>query len=238
MSAPGVAMILAAGFGTRMRPLTERRPKPLIEVAGRALIDHALDRVAAAGLPRAVINLHDRGAMIRAHLAARAQPAIAFSEESPEILDTGGGVAAAERHGLLGAGPAVVMNADSIWTGPEPLPRLAAAWAPERMDALLLLAPRVRARAYTRPGDFRLEGERPVRRGAAATAPFVYTGAQILSGPLRTALPDGAFSLNPVWDRLIAEGRLAAVVHEGEWVDVGTPAGIAAAESAIAEAGA
>ena len=233
---PDTAMILAAGFGTRMRPLTEARPKPLIPVAGRALIDHALDRVAAAGLCRAVINLHDRGDMIRAHLAERPAPCIAFSEERPEILDTGGGLAEAARRGLLGAGPVHVLNSDAIWTGPEPLAALASAWDGAAMDALLLLVPRMRAINYTRAGDFRLEGGRPVRRGSAPTAPYVYTGAQILGPRAREGLPAGAFSINRIWDALLARGRLAALVHAGAWVDVGTPAGIAAAEAALAAA--
>jgi len=233
---PDTAMILAAGFGTRMRPLTEARPKPLIPVAGRALIDHALDRVAAAGLCRAVINLHDRAEMIRAHLAGRTAPRLAFSEERPDILDTGGGVAEASRRGLLGTGPVHVLNSDAIWTGPEPLATLSAAWDGARMDALLLLVPRDRALNYTRAGDFLLEGGRPVRRGTAPAAPYVYTGAQILGRGAREGLPRGAFSLNRVWDALLARDRLAAVVHRGAWVDVGTPAGIAAAEAALAAA--
>ena len=237
MAAPRTAMILAAGFGTRMRPLTEARPKPLIPVAGRALIDHALDRAEAAGVTRAVVNLHDRGGMIRAHLADRAAPEIVFSEEQPEILDTGGGVALAAQRGLLGAAPVIVMNADAIWTGGDPLAALSAAWEPETMAACLLLVPRSRARAYTRPGDFRLEDGRPVRRGAAAEAPCVYTGAQILDPAVLADAPEGAFSMNLVWDRLLAEGRLGAAVHPGGWVDVGTPAGIAEAEAALAAEG-
>lgn len=235
MSVPGTVMVLAAGFGTRMRPLTAAMPKPLIPVAGRALIDHALDRAAAAGVARAVVNLHDRADMIRGHLAGRSEPAIAYSEESPEILDTGGGVAAALRRGLLGSAPFAVMNSDAIWTGRDPLARLAAAWDPAEMDALLLLVPRDRARGYSRAGDFFLDGIRPARRGTAAAAPYVYTGAQILCPAAFGAAPAGAFSLNVVWDGLLQAGRLAAVVHPGAWIDVGTPAGIAEAERALSE---
>jgi len=229
-------MILAAGFGTRMRPLTHARPKPLIEVAGRALIDHALDRVAAAGVERAAINLHDRGAMIRTHLAGRVRPRLAFSEERPAILDTGGGVAQALALGLIGPAPFHVLNSDAIWTGPEPLATLAAAWAPQAMDALLLLVPRARAANYVRAGDFFLDDGRPRRRCDAAAAPYVYSGAQILAPRALEGAPTGAFSLNCVWNRLLAAGRLAAVVHQGGWVDVGTPEGIAVAERALEQA--
>ncbi len=231
-------MVLAAGFGTRMRPLTETRPKALVPVAGRALVDHALDRVREAGLPRAVVNLHYLAEMLRAHLAGRAAPRTAVSEEVPEILETGGGVRAALP--LLGPAPFAVLNSDAIWAGANPLRTLLAAWEGLRgeADGLLLLAPVAAARGYDRAGDFFLEGERPVRRGAVASAPYVYTGAQILCPAAFEGTPEGPFSLNLVWDRLIAAGRLRAAVHPGLWVDVGTPAGIAAAEAALAEAGA
>lgn len=240
MSAPAArgiesAMVLAAGFGTRMRPLTDARPKPLLEVGGRTLIDRTLDLVAEAGIERAVVNLHYLGAMIRAHLAGRTRPAIAFSEEAPAILDTGGGVAQALP--LLGPRPFFVLNTDALWLGPNPLELLAAGWR-EGLAALLLLVPRAQARAHGGPGDFDLaaEGATPRRRGAAATAPFVYTGAQILAPEAFADAPAGAFSLNLVWDRLIAEGRLAALTYPGAWVDVGTPEGLAAAGRALAEA--
>ena len=222
------AMVLAAGFGTRMGELTRDRPKPLLPVAGRALIDHALDAVTGAGMRRAVVNLHYRGAQIRAHLAGRRAPEIAFSEE-PEILDTGGGVVRALP--LLGDRAFAVLNSDAVFAGPNPVAALLAAWEPDRMDALMLLVPVGRARAYSRAGDFFLpaEGAAPVRRGEAASAPFVFTGAQILSPAALEGAPEGAFSLNLVWDRLLAAGRLAAVSWPGEWVDVGTPEGLAEA---------
>jgi MurNAc alpha-1-phosphate uridylyltransferase len=229
-------MVLAAGFGTRMRPLTDRLPKPLLAVAGRTLLDRALDRVAEAGLARAVVNVHYRADMIRAHLAGRRTPEIAISEEAPAILDTGGGIRRALP--LLGARPFAVVNADALWTGPCPVAALRAAWEPARMDALLLLVPRGRARAHAGAGDFFLDapGGAPARRGGAARAPFVYTGAQILAPGAMEGTPEGAFSLNRVWDGLLARGRLAAIVHGGGWVDVGTPAGLEAAEAALAEA--
>ena len=231
-------MILAAGFGTRMGELTRNRPKPLLPVAGRALIDHALDTAAEAGIRRAVINLHYRGEQVRAHLAGRRVPEVAFSEELPEILDTGGGVAQALP--LLRRRPFAVLNSDAVFAGPNPLRTLAAAWAPGRMDALMLLVPVARARAYTRAGDFFLppNGAIPVRRGESAAAPFVFTGAQILSPAALRDAPAGPFSLNLVWDRLLAEGRLAAVAYPGDWVDVGTPEGLAEADRLLAATGA
>ncbi|HET7409925.1 MAG TPA: nucleotidyltransferase family protein [Paracoccaceae bacterium] len=233
----GTAMVLAAGFGTRMGELTRERPKPLLPVAGRALIDHALDAAAEAGIRRAVVNLHYRGDQIGAHLAGRRAPEVVFSLE-PEILDTGGGIARALS--LLGDGPFAVLNSDAVFIGPNPIRALLAGWQPDRMDALMLLVPIGRARAYTRAGDFFLaaDGATPVRRGEAASAPLVYAGAQILSPAALAGAPEGAFSLNLVWDRLIAAGRLAALAYRGDWVDVGTPQGLAEADRLLARPGA
>ncbi len=231
------AMVLAAGFGTRMGALTRARPKPLLTVAGRALIDHALDAVEGAGVRRAVVNLHYLGEQIRAHLAERRAPEVVFSQETPEILDTGGGIV----HALPLLGPSAFfgLNSDALFVGRNPLKALAAAWAPGRMDALLLLVPAARALAYTRAGDFFLdaEGDRPWRRGAAAAAPFVFSGAQILTPGAFVGAPGGPFSLNLVWDRLIGSGRLAAISYQDEWVDVGTPEGLSEAERALAATG-
>ncbi|MHA1529602.1 MAG: nucleotidyltransferase family protein [Alphaproteobacteria bacterium] len=231
-------MILAAGLGTRMRPLTDTCPKPLLPLGGGAMIDLALDHAVRAGVRRAVVNLHYLGGMIRAHLARRAAPEILFSDEQPRILDTGGGIAHALP--LLGAAPFYTVNSDAVWVGPNPLAALAAAWEPARMDALLLLVARERARSYTRPGDFSLSGEgnAPARRGDAGTAPLVYSGAQIIAPGAFADAPGGAFSLNLIWDALLARGRLAAVSYPGGWVDVGTPAGLAEAEAALGEGGA
>lgn len=237
MSGPRTAMILAAGLGTRMRPLTDHCPKPLLKVAGRALIDLVLDHAAAAGVRRAVVNLHYLGPMIRAHLAGRVAPEILFSDEQPVILETGGGIVRALP--LLGAAPFHAVNSDAVWAGPNPLAVLAGAWDAARMDALLLLVPRERARGYARAGDFFLavEGQAPERRGGAASAPLVYTGAQIIAPGAFEGAPAGAFSVNLVWDALLARGRLAAVTYPGAWVDVGTPAGLAEAGAALAGAG-
>ncbi|QDL91775.1 nucleotidyltransferase family protein [Paroceanicella profunda] len=226
-------MIFAAGFGTRMGALTAHCPKPLLRVAGRSLLDRVLDRAEAAGCPRAVVNLHYRSAQIRDHLATRRRPEIAFSDEQPEILDTGGGLRAALP--LLGAGegPVLTLNSDAIWTGEDPVATLRAAWAPG-MGALLHLVPRAAATGYTRAGDFFLEPDgRLRRRGSAETAPFVFTGAQLLRiGPL-AALPAGAFSLNLLWDRLLEEGLLYGAPGGGGWIDVGTPEGLALADRAL-----
>ncbi|MEM6547105.1 MAG: nucleotidyltransferase family protein [Pseudomonadota bacterium] len=233
MTQIGAAMVLAAGFGTRMGDLTATRPKPLLPVLGRALIDHTLDHVTSAGAGRAVINLHYLGDLIRTHLSGRNAPNIVFSEEQPQILDTGGGV----RHALplLGPDPFFCLNSDAVWTGPNPLSQLQTAWRPEAMDALLLLVPRDRALGYTRPGDFFLDsdGGAPGRRADAPLAPEVFTGAQILKPGVFEDAPNGAFSTNVIWDDLIAGGRLAAIRHPGHWVDVGTPAGLAEAEAAL-----
>ncbi|RMH50879.1 MAG: nucleotidyltransferase family protein [Alphaproteobacteria bacterium] len=229
------AMVLAAGFGTRMGSLVADRPKPLLTVHGRSLIDRVLDRIAAAGIGRVVVNLHYLGHMIRAHLAARTDLEIAFSEE-PEILETGGGLRAALP--LLGAGPVLVMNADAVWTGPCPVPRLLAGWRPG-LEGLLDLVPVGRASAHAGPGDFFLDrAGRLARRGAAARAPYVYTGAQILDTARLAEMPPGAFPLGPVWDAMIAAGRLAGSVHPGGWIDAGTPQGLAAAEALADTAGA
>jgi len=232
VSGPGTAMVLAAGLGARMGALTRDRPKPLLRAGGRALIDHALDRAEEAGVSRAVVNLHWQAEALRAHLTDRTRPKIVFSDETERLMETGGGIAKALP--LLGKDPAYVLNSDAVFAGPPPLAQLAEAWDGSRMDALLLLVPRAEARAYTRAGDFRLGPDgRPERRGAAATAPWVYAGAQIVRPEVFAGVAEGPFSANPVWDRLLAAGRLFAVTHPGPWVDVGTPAGLAAADALL-----
>jgi MurNAc alpha-1-phosphate uridylyltransferase len=228
---PSVGMVLAAGLGTRMRPLTDNRPKALLPVAGRTLLDRAIDACAAGGTRRVVVNVHHFADQMRAHLAARAEPAITISDETDALLETGGGVVRALP--LLGPDPFFAVNADSIWTGAPPCAQLAAAWRDDA-DALLLLVRRTDAIAYTRPGDFDLGPNGAPRRRAGETAEFVYTGAQILHPRVMEDAPAGPFSMNLIWDRLLAAGRLRVVVHLGGWVDVGTPAGLAAAEAALA----
>jgi MurNAc alpha-1-phosphate uridylyltransferase len=222
-------MIFAAGLGTRMGELTLHRPKPLIEVAGRPLIDHALALVRAAGVPRIVVNTHAHAEQMRAHLAHVA-PDVLVSHE-PERLETGGGLKAALP--LLGRGPVFTLNADMVWRAENPLETLAAAWTPD-LGALLCLVARGDAIGHAGAGDFfRDPGGRLARRGTAASADFVYAGAEIIDPVALDGFAAGAFSLNPVWDRLNAEGRLRGVVHRGGWVDVGRPEGIALAEAEL-----
>ncbi|MCC0063487.1 MAG: nucleotidyltransferase family protein [Defluviimonas sp.] len=223
-SQPDALMLFAAGFGTRMGELTATRPKPLIEVAGKALLDHALEIAQAAGIRRRVVNLGYLGDQIRAHLAGQA---ILFSDETGSILETGGGLRRAT--GLLGGGPVFTLNTDAVWTGSNPLTALAAAWDAERMDALALLVPRDRATGHAGPGDFTLDAAGRLARGRD----YVYTGAQIIQTTAVQGFEEEKFSLNPVWDRIAAEGRLFGCVHSGGWCDVGRPECIEAAEDMI-----
>lgn len=224
-------MIFAAGLGTRMGALTADRPKPLLPVAGRTLLDHALTIARAARPPRIVVNTHAHAAQIEAHLA-RTAPDVLVSHE-PERLETGGGLRRALP--LLADAPVFTLNADALWTPPNPLDLLARAWDPSRMTALLALVPREAARAHPGPGDFFLDaGGRLTHRGDAAEAPFVFTGAQFLDPGGLTAVDEDAFSLWRLWQPLLTAGRLHGVVHPGPWVDVGTPAGLAAAEALAA----
>lgn len=220
---PGVAMILAAGLGLRMRPLTLERPKPLLSVGGRTLLDHALDRVQAAGVGTAVVNCHYKAEMIRDHLTLRAAPRIILSPEA-ELLETGGGVRKALP--VLGPAPFYVINADILWRdGPTPaLRRLAQVWNAAAMDALLLLAAPYNAIGYDGPGDFLMENERRlVRRPSGGTAPYIFAGVQIVRPELYQATPEGPFSNNLVWDRAAAAGRLFGLLHDQLWFHVGTP---------------
>ena len=227
---PEALMIFAAGLGTRMGALTLTRPKPLLEVAGRPLIDHALALALEAGVARIVVNTHAHAGQVRAHLA-RVAPEVRVSHE-PERLETGGGLKRALP--LLGAGPVLTLNADMVWRGPNPLTLLGAAWRPGDR-ALLLLLPRAAAIGHAGAGDFFLGADgRLARRGGAAAADFVYAGAGIIDPAAVAEFPGEVFSLNPVWDRLGAEGTLRGVVYPGGWVDVGRPEGIALAEEELA----
>lgn len=232
-------MVLAAGLGTRMRPLSLARPKCLLPLAGSTPLDRALDRLARAGVVRAAVNLHYRAEAIRAHLAGRRAPEIVFSDESEAILDTGGGVAKALA--LLGPRPFFVVNAVSLWTDGEgdALAALAEAFDPARMDALLLVHPRAEAVGYDGPGDFALGPDgRLTRRPAEGVAGYVFTGVQILRPELFEAAPAGPFSLNLLYDEAAARGRLHGLRHRGRWLNLKTPAALALAERALAgEAG-
>lgn len=232
MSGPDTAMVLAAGLGTRMKPLTNDCPKPLLKASGRTLVDRTLDAVEAIGVERAVVNLHYLPEMMRAHLGARPTPAIEFSDESGLLLETGGGVVKALP--MLGRDPFVIINSDNIWLGDNPLHGLKGAWQPDIMDVLLLLVPVETAVGYTRSGDFSLdERNHLVRRGERKTAPLVFSGAQIIKPEVFMNAPEGAFSLNVIWDKLIARGRAFGIVHDHGWCDVGTPGGLNLAEVAL-----
>jgi MurNAc alpha-1-phosphate uridylyltransferase len=229
-------MVLAAGLGLRMREAVADRPKPLVEVAGRTLLDRALDRMLEAGVDTAVVNVHYRAEMIEAALARRAQPSIVISREDV-LLDTGGGVARVLAR--LGAHPFYVANADALWLdGKESaLLRLAEAWNESTMDALLLLVRREEAGGFEGPGDFfRAADGRLARRGEATLAPFVYGGVQLVHPRLFSSAPRGAYSVNLLWDRAIAAGRLAGLVHDGTWFHVGNAEGLAAASCALSGA--
>lgn len=230
---PRCAMVFAAGRGERMRPLTDERPKPLIALRGRPMLDSILDRLAAAGVEQVVINVHHLGSMIEAHLSGRSDLAITFSREEA-LLETGGGV----KHALplLGTDPFYVINGDVCWLdGTTPaLQRLAEAWDPERMDALLLLQSTAFAVGYHGAGDFMLAPDGRVRRRAdREVAPFVFAGMQILTPALFKGAPDGAFSLNRIYDQALKRERLWGLRHDGEWFHVGTPEQLAEAEDAL-----
>lgn len=229
------AMVLAAGYGKRMRPLTETIPKPMVRLAGRPLIDHGLDRLAEAGVRQAVVNVHYLAHLLEAHLAERAEPPeIGISDERDALLDTGGGVKQALDR--LGPDGFFVQNSDSVWIeeGERNLARLAGLWEPERMDALLLLAETEASLGYAGAGDFSLGGDsRLTRRGPGERAPFVFAGVSIAHPRLFADSPEGAFSLNPLWDRAITRGRLFGATLKGEWMHIGTPEALEAAEQRL-----
>lgn len=231
------AMIMAAGLGTRMRPLTENLPKPLVEVAGKTLLDHVLDKARLAGIGKVVVNVHYLPDQIEAHLARHAQDLeLVISDERDLLMETGGGLVKAEH--LIEAEPFYCLNSDAIWTdeeGGDALSRLAAAWDDEHMDGLLLVVPRERAFQHSGKGDFFLDDEnRLIRRGYHDSAPWIYTGNQLISHRLLRDAPEGPFSTNLFWDRAIAAGRLFGLVHAGDWFDIGSPQSIAPTEAALA----
>jgi MurNAc alpha-1-phosphate uridylyltransferase len=227
-------MVLAAGVGSRMRPLTDDRPKALVEVGGRALIDHMLDRLGEAGATTAVVNVHHFADRLIDHLRAREAPRIVISDERDRLLETGGGLKKARP--LLGEAPIWAANIDSVWIeGATPaLPTLSAAWDPERMDACLLLAPMGKVMGFDGPGDFFLSGEgRLTHRGGASSAPYAYIGVQILKPQAVDDGPDGPFSVFSTWMSLIARGRLYGAVMDGDWMHVGDPNAREAAEARL-----
>jgi MurNAc alpha-1-phosphate uridylyltransferase len=229
-------MVLAAGLGTRMRALNGQVPKPLVQVGGKALIDHMLDRLADAGVERAVVNVHHLADQIERHLAPRRRPQIVISDERQELLGTGGGVVKSLPE--LGAAPFFHVNSDTIWIdGVKPnLGRLAAAFDPAEMDALLLLAPTTTSIGYSGRGDFSMSPDgRLTRRGERDVVPFVFAGAAVLAPRLFDGAPAGAFPLTTLFARAAEAERLFGLRLEGVWMHVGTPEAVAAAEAAIVE---
>ncbi len=234
MATAKTAMVLSAGLGTRMRPLTDKMPKPLVEVAGRALIDHVLDRLSEACVARVVVNVHHFAEQLERHLAARKQPKITISDERGLLLGTGGAVVKALPQ--LGAAPFFHVNSDTLWVdGVKPnLTRLAENFDSASMDALLLLAPTTGSIGYAGRGDYAFAADgRLRRRDEREVAPFVFAGAAILSPALFTGAPAGEFPLPLLFDRVEEQGRLHGLRLEGLWMHVGTPDAIALAEKAI-----
>jgi MurNAc alpha-1-phosphate uridylyltransferase len=232
---PTTAMVMAAGLGKRMRPLTASRPKPLVQVAGKALIDHALERLAASGVTRVVVNAHYLAGSLEAHLARHSHGLdIAISDEREKLLETGGGLIKALP--LLGEDPVLTVNSDNLWVdGPtDAISLLANRWDDAEMDALLLLVPLARANCHSGKGDFHMDaGGRIARRKPGRIAPFVFTGVQLISKRLLVDPPSNSFSTNIFWDRAIAAGRAFGVAHQGLWFDVGTPGAIAKTEAIL-----
>ncbi|WP_248306650.1 nucleotidyltransferase family protein [Bosea sp. AAP35] len=230
-------MVLAAGLGQRMRPITDTLPKPLVAIGGKPMLDHALDRLAEAGVEAAVVNVHHLASQIEAHLAARTTPRVTISDERALLLETGGGVKKALP--LLGREPFFHVNSDSLWseTGLSNMRAMVEAWDGARMDMLLLLARREGSVGFDGRGDF-FQDEKGLltRRGSAERAPYVYAGVAIMKPDLFADTPEGAFSLNLLFDRAIAVGRLHGLVLDGQWLHVGTPDAIAPAEAAFAAA--
>ena len=232
---PHTAMIMAAGLGKRMRPLTATRPKPLIEVSGKALLDHVLEKLRAAGVRKVVVNVHYLADALEAHLANRAHGLdVVISNERDLLLETGGGLVQAAP--LIDADPFLALNSDNLWVdGPaDTLKLLASHWDDAKMDALLLLVPLARALNHKGMGDFHMTRTgRLRRRQRSHVAPFVFTGIQMLSKRLLRDAPEGPFSTNILWDRAIEEGRCFGAVHQGLWFDVGTPKSIPLTEAAL-----
>lgn len=232
---PDTAMVMAAGLGKRMRPLTATRPKPLVEVAGKTLLDHTLERLRAAGVSKIVVNVHYLADSLEAHLKAKASDfQVQISDERKQLLETGGGLIQAGP--MISADPFLVVNSDNYWVdGPaDTLHLLSSLWRDAEMDALLLVVPLARAGNHSGHGDFHMNADgRLIRREKGKVAPFVYTGIQMVSKRLLRDAPEGPFSTNFLWDRAIAEGRCFGAVHQGLWFDVGNPAAVKATERAL-----
>lgn len=238
VAVPRTAMVMAAGLGKRMRPLTATRPKPLVEVAGKPLIDHVFDRLRSAGVERAVVNVHYLADVLEAHLTHRVKGIdVVVSDERDQLLETGGGLAKARP--LLGDDPILCVNSDNLWIdGPiDAIIQLAQLWDASRMDALLLMVPLARAHGHGGLGDFHLgsTGQILRRRAPGRLAPFVFTGVQILNPAIIADYPEGPFSTNLFWQRAIEAGRAWGLAHEGLWFDVGSPPSIGMTEAMLAD---
>ncbi|HWI87876.1 MAG TPA: nucleotidyltransferase family protein [Sphingomicrobium sp.] len=235
---PRTAMIMAAGLGKRMRPLTATKPKPLIEVGGKPLLDHVLEKLRAAGVKKVVVNVHYLADAVEAHLVSRGHGLeVMISDERKLLMETGGGLVQAQP--LIDTDPFLSINSDNLWVdGPaDTLKLLASHWDDTKMDALLLLVPLARAENHRGMGDFHMDREgRLRRRDRSHVAPFVFTGVQMISKRLLRDAPDGPFSTNILWDRAIDEGRCFGAVHQGLWFDVGTPKSIPMTEAALENA--
>ena len=231
--ASDTAMVLAAGLGKRMRPLTASRPKPMVRVAGKPLIDHALDRLAQAGIDKAVVNIHYLSDALVAHVAEREKPRVVISDERELLLETGGGMVKAA--GDL-PDPFFSLNSDNIWLdGPrDAFADLSAVWDADKMDALLLVVPHKAAMNFRGLGDFHMDSAGKLsRRKASRIAPFIFTGIQLVAKRLLRDAPEGPFSTNILWDRAIEEGRLYGLPFTGQWFEVGTPQSIKPTETAL-----
>ncbi|VVT17377.1 nucleotidyltransferase family protein [Erythrobacter sp. EC-HK427] len=231
--ASDTAMVLAAGMGKRMRPLTATQPKPMVRVAGKPLVDHTLDRLAEAGIARAVVNVHYLAEHLEAHLRERTAPAITISDERDALLETGGGLIRAQEQL---PDPFFCLNSDNIWLdGPQNcFADLSRLWDAERMDALLLLVPHKSAHNFAGLGDFHLDAAGLVsRRKPHRIAPFIFSGIQLVAKRLLRDAPEGAFSTNVLWNRAIEEGRLFGLPFTGQWFEVGTPEAIRPTEEAL-----
>jgi len=233
--ASDTAMVMAAGLGKRMRPLTASQPKPMVRVAGKPMIDHALDRLQEAGIGRAVINVHYFPDVLEAHLAERKNPAITISDERAQLLETGGGLVKAQ---AMLPDPFFCLNSDNLWLdGPKnAFVDLSERWDPAIMDALLLLVPHKGALNFTGKGDFHMNSRGALkRRRSGYVAPYIFTGIQLVSKRLLRDAPEGPFSTNLLWDRAIEEERLYGLAFTGRWFEVGTPASIKPTEMALSD---
>ncbi len=230
------AMVMAAGLGTRMRPLTNDKPKPLVKVAGKAMIDHCFDKLAEVGVEKVIVNVHYFPDMLEEHLRSSDYPfEFRISDERDQLMETGGGLVRAQP--LIDEDIFFCVNSDNLWrdAGGNSLQRLAGGWDDTQMDALLLLVPHSGARNYRGAGDFLLDEKgRIARKEPGGQAPYIYTGIQLISKRLMRDAPDGPFSTMKLWERAIAEQRLSGMVHEGEWYEVGSPDAIAPTEAALA----